>query len=156
MTKAAGCFDINNLILRVKMPIKYFIQFWSKQYPERAIAVTCYRFQFCFHYANFATISLKIAKYINTVQIPAIGDVDCRFPATLFLSYQKQVAMLPQNLTLHQSPVGIIQQPLTLKKNSMPKKSESDEKSCKHRNKNGWCSKSRRQCLLLTELFSKH
>ena len=64
--------------------------------------------------------------------------------------------MLPQNFTLNQSPVIIIKQLLALKNSSKSKQNDSEEKNCKHRNENGWCSKSQRQCLLLTELFSKH
>jgi len=29
-------------------------------------------------------------------------------------------------------------------------------KSCKHRDENGWCSKSQQQCALLNFIFTKH
>jgi hypothetical protein len=64
--------------------------------------------------------------------------------------------MLQQNFTLNQLSVKIIQPSLAVKNNSLSKRNDSEEKSCKHRNENGWCCKSQRQCLLLTDLFSKH
>ena len=43
---------------------------------------------FAFICADFAQLLLKVAKYVNTVQIPAIADVEMPSPANLFLSYQ--------------------------------------------------------------------
>ncbi len=61
--------------------------------------------------------------------------------------------MLQQNLTLSQLPVKIIHPSLTIKNNLLSKTKDSEEKSCEHRNENGWCSKSQRQCLFITDLF---
>jgi len=105
--------------------------------------------QFC----NYILKKRKIINYIKNT---------CHYRFGLPLSYKaifvlsKPIVMLPQNFTLHQSPALIIQQPLILKKSSLPEKNDSDKKSCKHRNENGWCSKSQRQCWLLTDLFSQH
>jgi len=64
--------------------------------------------------------------------------------------------MLQQNFTSNQSPIKIIQPSLAAKNNSLSKINDSEEKGCKHRNENGWCSKTHKQCLLLTDLFSTH
>jgi len=55
--------------------------------------------------------------------------------------------MLQQNLTSNQLPVKIIQPSLAIENSSLLKTNE--ENACKHRNENGWCSKSQRQCSLL-------
>jgi len=108
---------------------------------------------FAFICADFAPLLLKVAKYINTVQTSAFADVDYSSPAKLFLCYQKQVAMQQQNLSLNQLPAKIIQPSLAVKNNLLPKRNDCEKKSCKHRNENGWCSKSQRQCSLITDLF---
>ncbi len=64
--------------------------------------------------------------------------------------------MLQQNLTSNQLPVKIIQPSLAVKNSSQAKRNDGKEKNCKHRNENGWCSKSQRQCSLITDLFFKH
>lgn len=64
--------------------------------------------------------------------------------------------MLPQNLTSNQFPVKIIQPSLAVKNSSLSKRKDREENICKHRNENGWCSKSQRQCLSLTDFFLKH
>jgi len=64
--------------------------------------------------------------------------------------------MLQQNFTSNQVPVKIKQPLLVVKNSLLAKRNDSENKSCKHRNENGRCSKSQRQCLLLIDLFSKH
>ena len=64
----------------------------------------------------FAALSLKVPKYINTVQISAIADVDWSSSAKLFLCNQRQVAMLQQNFTSNQLPDKIIPSSVTVKK----------------------------------------
>ena len=71
-----------------------------------------------------------------------------------FCVIKKEIAMVQQNITLHQLPVNVLE-PLKIKNNSLLKRKDSEEKTCKHRNENGWCSKSQRQCLLLINLFSE-
>jgi hypothetical protein len=90
------------------------------------------------------------------VQTSAIADVDSPLPVKLFLCYQKQAVMPQQNFTSNQSPAKIILPLLAVKNSSLSNRNTSEEKSCKHRNENGCCSKSQRQCLLLTDLFFKH
>lgn len=36
------------------------------------------------------------------------------------------------------------------------KKNETEKKSCKHRNLNGWCEETRRQCPLFDLVFINH
>jgi len=64
--------------------------------------------------------------------------------------------MLQQTLTSNRLPAQIITAPLTLKNSSPSSLKDGEEKGCKHRNENGWCSKSQRQCLLISDLFFKH
>jgi hypothetical protein len=72
------------------------------------------------------------------------------------LCYQKQISMLQQNFTSLQLPVKIIHPLVTVKNSSLSTRNDIEDKACKHRNENDWCSKSQRQCLLLTNLFFKH
>jgi hypothetical protein len=62
--------------------------------------------------------------------------------------------MLQQNLTSNQLPVKIMQLSLALKNSPLSKRNDREENT--YRNENGWCSKSQRQCSLLTDLFLKH
>lgn len=106
--------------------------------------------------AEFAASFLKVSKYINTEQIAAIPDVDLPSNSRLFLYQRKQIAMLQQNLTSDQIPVKIMQLSLVVNNSPLSKRNDREENTCKHRNENGWCSKSQRQCLSLTDLFLKH
>ena len=40
--------------------------------------------------------------------------------------------------------------------NSFSKKNDAEGRDCKHRNSNGWCSKTRRQCPLFNFVFINH
>jgi hypothetical protein len=64
--------------------------------------------------------------------------------------------MLKQSLTSNQLAVKILQPSLAVKNNSLSKRNDGEEKNCNHRNENGWCSKSQRQCSLLIDLLFKH
>jgi hypothetical protein len=72
------------------------------------------------------------------------------------LFYQLPIAMLQKNFTFNQSSVKITQPLVTVKNNSLSTGNDGKEKACKHRNENGYCSKSQRQCMLVTDLFLKH
>ncbi len=61
--------------------------------------------------------------------------------------------MLQQNLTSNKLPVKIIRPSLTIKNNLLSTTKDSGEKSCEHRNENGWCSKIKNQCLSITDLL---
>jgi len=111
---------------------------------------------FAFICADFAPIFLKVLKYINTEQTSGITDVDYPSTSELFLCQQQTINMLQQNLTSDQLSVKIIQPSLAVKHSPLSKRSDGEETTCKHRNENGWCSKSQRQCSSLTYFFLKH
>jgi hypothetical protein len=104
----------------------------------------------------FSHLFLKIPKYINTVQTSATTDVDWHLSAKLLLCYQKRFAMLHQNFTSNQSSVKIKLLLSAVKNNSLFNRSNNKEKTCNHRNENGWCNKSQRPCVAVNILFSKH
>jgi hypothetical protein len=64
--------------------------------------------------------------------------------------------MLQQNLSSNQLPVKIMEPSLAVKNSPLSKRNDREENTCKHRNDNGWCSKSQRQCSALTDLFLKN
>jgi len=63
--------------------------------------------------------------------------------------------MLQQNITSNQLPVKILSPGLIDEKNTI-QNNNSKATNCEFRNKNGWCSKSERKCLLVNDLFFKH
>jgi len=64
--------------------------------------------------------------------------------------------MLQQNLTSDHLPVKTMQPSLAVKNSQLSKRNDREENTCKHRNENGWCSKSQRQCSSLTDPFLKY
>jgi len=64
--------------------------------------------------------------------------------------------MLQQTISSDHLPVKIIQPLLAVKNNPQSNRNDREENTCKHRDENGWCSKSQRQCSLLTDLSFKH
>jgi hypothetical protein len=62
-----------------------------------------------------------------------------------FCVIKNRLQMLQQNHTSNQLPVKIIQPLLAVKNDSLTKRNNGGVKSCKHRNENGWCSKSQRK-----------
>lgn len=64
--------------------------------------------------------------------------------------------MLQQNLRSDQLPVKNIQLSVAVKNSSESKRKDREENFCNHRNENGWCSKSQKQCFSLPDFFLKH
>jgi hypothetical protein len=73
-----------------------------------------------------------------------------------FCVSEKQIAMLQLTLSSNRLPVKIIQPSLAVKNNLPTDRDDKIENTCKHRNENGWCSKSLRQCSLSVDSFLKH
>jgi hypothetical protein len=92
---------------------------------------------FAFIYADFATVCLKIAKYINTVQIPAIAVVECASLPMLFLYHQKQIAMLQQNIASNQVAANALSTTAGVNNNCNTKTNHHKTISCNQRNENG-------------------
>jgi hypothetical protein len=64
--------------------------------------------------------------------------------------------MLQQNLSSDQLTVKIMQPSVAVKNNTLSKRNDREEYTCKHRTENGWCTRSQKQCLLLTGHFLKN
>jgi hypothetical protein len=111
---------------------------------------------FAFICRYFARLFLKIPKYVNTGQIPAIADVDKRPRKKLFLFYQKQFAMHQQNFALNQPPGKSQLLSSAAIDNLTRRESDKAVKTCRHRDTHGWCGKTQRPCVLLNDLFFKH
>ena len=64
--------------------------------------------------------------------------------------------MPQQNFTSINNSINIENTLLAFDADATNKKISAHKKSCKHRNENGWCNKSQRQCALLNIVFIKH
>jgi hypothetical protein len=64
--------------------------------------------------------------------------------------------MLQQSLSSNELPIEIKQSSLAVKNSSRSNGNDREEKTCTHRDENGWCSKSQRQCSSLIDFYLKH
>jgi hypothetical protein len=65
----------------------------------------------------------------------------------------KQIALLHQNFTSNQLSVKIMQPLVAVENILVTTRGNNEGKTCKHKDEKGWCSKSNRQCRLVTDLF---
>ena len=64
--------------------------------------------------------------------------------------------MIQDNLKIFDRPDKKEQLAVFLHNSLFSKKNYTERRNCKHRNSNGWCSKTRRQCPLFNFVFINH